>query len=81
LLGNGFASFDYLGRLRGPAGNYLAPYCSGFCYGTSRKALELLAPLDWDASEDFSENRWTGNKVLSLGITPINETQFIVEFT
>src|SRR5205085_3489758 len=62
-------------------GNFLAPYVSGFCYGLSRKALEVLAPLVWNADEDFSEDRWTGNKLLSLGITPHNETQFIVEYS
>jgi hypothetical protein len=81
LLGNGFATCDYVGRLRGPSGNYLAPYCSGFCYGLSRKALELLAPLEWAANEDFSEDRWTGNKLLAAGISPTNETQFIVEYS
>ena len=81
LLGNGFGKFDYVGRLRGPSGNYLAPYCSGVCYGLSRKAMELLAPFEWGVNEDFSEDRWTGNKLLSLGITPENETQFIVEYS
>jgi|SRR5579862_9195170 len=78
LLGDGFAALDYVGRLRGSSGNYLAPYCSGFCYGLSRKALELLAPLSWAVNEDFSEDRWTGNKLLSLGITPHHEAQFVV---
>jgi hypothetical protein len=67
--------------LRGPSGNYANPYCSGFCYGLSKKALELLAPLEWDASDDFSEDRWTGNKLMSLGISPYNATQFIVEYS
>jgi hypothetical protein len=79
LLGNGFASLDYVGRLRGPSGNYAGPYCSGFTYGLSRKALDLLAPLNWAANEDFSEDRWTGNKLLSLGISPHHESQFVVQ--
>jgi len=81
LLGNGFGALDYVGRLRGPSGNYASPYCSGFCYGLSRKSLELLCPLEWRVNEDFSEDRWTGNKLLSLGISPHNETQFIVEYS
>ncbi len=68
----------YVGRLRGPSGNYPGPYCSGFCYGLSRKALELIAPLDWPMNDDFSEDRWTGNKLLGLGISPHNESQFVV---
>ena len=79
LLGNGFADLDYVGRLRGPSGNYRGPYCSGFTYGLSRKALELLAPLEWPANEDFSEDRWTGNKLLALGISPHHESQFVVQ--
>jgi hypothetical protein len=79
LLGNGFAAVDYVGRLRGPSGNYAGPYCSGFCYGLSKKALELLSPIDWAANDDFSEDRWTGNKLLSFGITPHNESAFVVQ--
>jgi hypothetical protein len=45
----------------------------------SRKALELLTPLEWAVNEDFSEDRWTGNKLLSLGISPCNESQFVVQ--
>lgn len=79
LLGNGFGALDYVGRLRGPSGNYAGPYCSGFCYGLSRKALEALTPLEWAANDDFSEDRWTGNRLLSLGISPHHESQFVVQ--
>lgn len=79
LLGNGFAKLDYVGRLRGPSGNFPGPYCSGFCYGLSRKSLELLAPIEWQANEDFSEDRWTGNKLLRLGVSPRHEAQFVVQ--
>src|ERR1700746_293306 len=41
LLASGFEHFDYLGRLRGPSGNYPAPYCSGFGYWLSRRAVLL----------------------------------------
>ena len=78
LLENGFAGLDYVGRVRGPSGNYPNPYCSGFCYGMSRKALEAIAPYDWPANDDFSEDRWTGNKLRWLGISPQNEMHFVV---
>lgn len=81
LLGNGFQGLDYVGRLRGSSGNYFGPYCSGFCYGLSRKSLERLAPLEWVYNDDFSEDRWTGNKLLSLGISPHNESGFIVQMS
>jgi hypothetical protein len=74
-----FQNLDFVGRLRGPSGNQLGPYVSGFCYGQSRKALELLAPLEWAANDDFSEDRWAGNKLLSLGISPCNEPRFVVQ--
>jgi len=77
----GLPPYDYIGRLRGPSGNYLAPYCSGFCYGMSRKAMELIARNDWAANDDFSEDRWTGNQLLKVGVTPFNETRFIVEYS
>lgn len=70
---------DYIGRLRGPSGNFISPYCSGFCYGLSRKSLELLAPIEWAANDDSSEDRWTGNKLLAHGISPHLESGFIVQ--
>jgi len=79
LYAGNFTSLDYVGRLRGCSGNYPGPYCSGFTYGLSRKAMELLAPLEWQPNEDFSEDRWTGNKLLSLGISPHHESQFVVQ--
>src|ERR1700676_3278116 len=74
-----FRNLDYVGRLRGCSGGSPGPYCSGFTYGLSKKSLELLAPLDWAMNDDFSEDRWTGNKLLSLGISPHNESQFVVQ--
>jgi hypothetical protein len=74
-----FQNLDYVGRLRGCSGSYPGPYCSGFTYGLSRKSLELLAPIEWGASDDFSEDRWTANKLLSLGISPHNEPRFVVQ--
>ena len=79
LLGNGFGKLDYVGRLRGCSGGSPGPYCSGFTYGLSKKAMEMLAPIEWGVTEDFSEDRWTGNRLLSLGISPTNEPQFVVQ--
>jgi len=47
----------------------------------SKKAMSLIAPIDWEPNDDFSEDRWTGNQLLKVGITPYNETQFIVEYS
>jgi hypothetical protein len=73
-----FRNLDYVGRLRGPSGGLPGPYCSGFIYGLSRKALELLAPIEWAANEDFSEDRWSGNRLLALGLSPHHEGKFVV---
>jgi hypothetical protein len=75
------APLDYIGRLRGPSGNYPAPYCSGFCYVLSRRALEALAPIEWQSDDDFAEDRWTGNQLLRLAIAPVNDPHFIVEYS
>lgn len=69
---------DYIGRLRGPSGLYPSPYCSGFCYGLSRRAMEVLVACDWKESDDICEDRWTGNHLLPAGITPTLFPRFIV---
>lgn len=78
LYWDGYTSLDYVGRLRGCSGGSPSPYCSGFTYGLSRNAMERLAPIDWLAHEDFSEDRWTGTKLMNLGISPHHESQFVV---
>ena len=75
------AEGDYVGRLRGPSGNYIAPYCSGFCYSLSGKAMKILADMDWSPEDDFSEDRWTAQQLFRAGITPVNETRLIVEYS
>ena len=81
LLENGLMAYDYVGRLRGPCGSYPAPYCSGFLYGLSRRALEAIAPIEWDGSDDFSEDRWTGNQLLKRGISPTRCSDILVEWS
>lgn len=69
---------DYIGRLRGPSGNYRAPYCSGFAYGLSAKAMDYLNTIQWQRTDDFSEDRWTGNRLLEAGITPHHDARLNV---
>jgi hypothetical protein len=66
LLSSGFEQHDYLGRLRGPSGGYPAPYCSGFAYWLSRRAMEIIVsqPLTSDTADD----RWLGNVLHSAGV-------------
>ena len=69
---------DYIGRLRGPSGLYPSPYCSGFCYGLSRRSLEILAGCEWKESDDICEDRWTANRLLPAGVSPTLEPWLIV---
>jgi Glycosyl transferase family 2/Galactosyltransferase len=69
---------DYIGRLRGPSGLYPSPYCSGFCYGLSRRSLEILAGCEWKDSDDICEDRWTANRLLPAGISPTLEPWFVI---
>lgn len=66
LLSSGFEQYDYVGRFRGPSGGYPAPYCSGFGYWLSRRAMQIVAaqPL----SKDTADDRWIGNVLLTAGI-------------
>jgi hypothetical protein len=62
---------DYAGRLRGPWGpEHPAPYCSGFAYWVSRKAMEAVvaAPAYPSDAEDVA----TGNILLKAGIIPVD---------
>lgn len=67
---------DYTGRLRGPSGGYPAPYCSGFAYWNSAKALRILVEKEW--SGDIYEDRWTGNALLQAGIAGRHESGYQV---
>ena len=67
---------DYVGRLRGPAKGYPAPYCSGMGYWLSRKAMQ--ARVDGGNLLDFNEDLTTGNVLLSAGIHPENDPRYCV---
>jgi glycosyltransferase involved in cell wall biosynthesis len=72
LLHSGFAAYDYVGRLRGPAdwktkGDKPADYPSGGPgYWLSRRAAEIVASATWDG--DWAEDRWVANVLLPRGI-------------
>lgn len=67
---------DYVGRLRGPSGKFPAPYCSGFAYWLSLRAMKSLMNKTWN--NDVAEDRWTGNMLLELGIYPENDFRYAV---
>lgn len=67
LLRSGFEQHDYVGRFRGPSGGYAAPYCSGFAYWLSRRALEIVAAQQ--LGQDTADDRWIGNVLLEAGIS------------
>lgn len=57
---------DYIGRLRGPANGFRAPYASGFCYILSRRAMELR--IAGDDTPYVAEDQATGNILLAAGV-------------
>lgn len=65
-IDGGVASHDYVGRLRGPVGKFPAPYCSGFCYGLSKGAAEVIANAD--ISEHGYEDQFVAQTLLDAGI-------------
>ena len=67
---------DYVGRHRGPANGHPAPYCSGFCYWMSRKAMR--ARIDGGHIEDFNEDVTTGNVLMQAGIDGCHDNRYAV---
>ena len=65
-LDGGFASHDYVGRVRGSVPPFPAVYCSGFCYGLSFRAAQLIA--DADISNHRYEDQLVGQTLLDAGI-------------
>ena len=76
VLATGFEKSDYCGRLRGPSGGYPAPYCSGFAYWLSRRAIEVCCAAQWNG--DTAEDRFTGNILLEAGIKPDHDPRLAV---
>lgn len=70
----------YVGRKRGPSGPYPAPYASGFFYWMSRHALQTIKDINWatDKSNDWAEDRWTGNQLLKHGIVCTLDTRHLI---
>jgi hypothetical protein len=66
---------DYCGRLRGPSGNWAAPYASGFSYWLSRRAAKIRgeAPVT-----DTAEDRLTGNLMSQNGIKCLADYRYAV---
>jgi hypothetical protein len=67
---------SYVGRIRGASGKFPASYCSGFAYWLDRQAMEVIA----NAGEpnDFAEDRWVGNTLAQAGITPVEESRYLI---
>ena len=66
---------DYCGRVRLPSSGLPAPYCSGFCYWLSRRAMKVLV----DSKLFFqtrAEDVITGNTLLQAGIHPKDDPRY-----
>jgi hypothetical protein len=67
---------DYVGRLRGPSGNWPAPYCSGFAYWLSAKALKIVA--ETKLSLDSADDRHIGNTLRVAGVPGSLDLRYVV---
>jgi len=67
---------DYVGRLRGPSGPWPAPYCSGFAYWLSAKALKIVATTK--LSVDTADDRAIGNMLQAAGVQGTLDPRFVV---
>jgi hypothetical protein len=76
LLASDFKDHDYVGRLRGPSGGYSAPYCSGFAYWLSIKAMHAVisAGLNGDTADD----RFIGQVMEQNGIKGVFDDRYRV---
>lgn len=76
LLASGFESADYSGRLRGPSGIWLAPYCSGFAYWLSARAMRAVVgkPFNGDTADD----RFIGNALAEAGLQGRLDPRYMV---
>lgn len=65
LLASGFENYDYVGRLRGSSGRWPAPYCSGFAYWLSRRAMQIV--VERPLTSDTADDRHIGNILYDAG--------------
>lgn len=56
---------DYVGRFRGPHGNYPAHFASGFAYWLSRRAMQIVGHSQ---SLDWMDERFVANRLALEGI-------------
>lgn len=77
LVASDFQSLgDYIGRKRGPSGNYPAPYASGFSYWLSKRAFKIIATSK--LTEDIAEDRWVGNTLHSAGMGCVADYRYVI---
>ena len=67
---------DYVGRLRGPSGNWPAPYCSGFAYWMSAKAMKIVA--ETTIGLDPIDDRMIGNALMTHDVKGAYDARYIV---
>lgn len=76
MLSKSWELGDYVGRKRGPSGNFPAPYASGFSYWLKGKALDVMAEAELTA--DTAEDRWTANTLHKVGISCRPDYRYVV---
>ena len=84
-LKNCFCERDYVGRVRGPSRENIAPriygnsetnFCSGFGYVLSRRAAEIVAASPDNG--DWAEDRYVGNMLARKGIRATNDATVLL---
>lgn len=77
LVASGFQDMgDYIGRKRGPSGNYPAPYASGFSYWLTRRAFKIIAEAK--LTEDPAEDRWVANTLYLAGMGCVPDYRYVI---
>jgi hypothetical protein len=76
LLAAGMGNHDYVGRVRGPSGIFPAPYCSGFAYWLSARAMKIIT--ETPGNGDQAEDRWVGNTLRQHEIWPNPDYRYVV---
>ena len=62
---------DYIGRFRGPHGNYPAHFASGFSYWLSERAMGILSQSE---NKDWMDERFVANRLAMEGIFGYNDS-------
>lgn len=82
---NNFVAFDYVGRVREPSRENVAPriygdserqFCSGFGYWLSARAARVVAEAPDNG--DWAEDRFAGQALARVGLRPVHDRSILL---